>query len=321
MLSKIKLAQTPTPVDELPRLSSHLGGPQLVIKRDDLTGLAFGGNKVRKLEYLLADARDQNADIVLTTGAVQSNHCRQTAAAAAREGLDCTLVLAGEEPDSPSGNNFLDQLLGAQIVWTSPAERDRTLGREVEVLKNAGRNPYLIPYGGSNSMGAFAYAMAVEELMAQLHGQVPDWIVFPSSSGGTQAGLVAGARYFGLDTQILGVSVDEPAEALTARVAELANEAAQLLGGGFSFTPQDILVNDEYIGEGYGVMSDLERGAIRDFARWEGILLDPVYTGRAGGGMLDLVQRGFFTSQERVLFWHTGGTPGLFADTYQSDIL
>lgn len=321
MLPKIQLAHTPTPVDELPCLSSQTDGPRLLVKRDDLTGLAFGGNKVRKLEYLLADAEAQNAEILLTTGAAQSNHCRQTAASAARKGFECTLVLTGEEPDVYSANNFLDRLLGANIVWTDPAGRDETLRREVEVLENEGRNPYLIPYGGSNQIGAFAYAMAVEELMTQLQGDFPDWIVFASSSGGTQAGLAAGARYFGLGSKILGISVDEPASVLTSRIADLANEVAQILGGSFSFVSQDILVNDDYIGEGYGVMGALERNAIKDFARWEGILLDPVYTGRAGGGLLDLIQRGFFTSEETVLFWHTGGTPGLFADQYQSEIL
>lgn len=321
MLSKVQLAHLPTPIDDLPYLSSQMGGPRLWVKRDDLTGLAFGGNKVRKLEYLLAEAKAQGAEIILTTGAAQSNHCRQTAASAVRKGFECTLVLTGDEPDVYSGNNFLDRLLGANIIWVDPVERDEALRREVEVLENEGRNPYLIPYGGSNRMGAFSYAMAVEELMTQLQGDFPDWIVFASSSGGTQAGLVAGAQYYGLGSKILGISVDEPAPVLTARVADLANEVAGLLGRAFSFVPEDILVNDDYIGKGYGVMGDLERKAIKDFARWEGILLDPVYTGRAGGGLLDLIQKGFFTPEETVLFWHTGGTPGLFADAYQPDIL
>jgi D-cysteine desulfhydrase len=163
--------------------------------------------------------------------------------------------------------------------------------------------------------------MAVEELMTQLQGEFPDWIVFASSSGGTQAGLLAGALYYGVSSKILGISVDEPAPVLTARIVDLANEVVELLGKSFSFVPEDILVNDDYIGEGYGVMGDLERNAIKEFARREGILLDPVYTGRAGGGLLDLIQKGFFTPEESVLFWHTGGTPGLFADKYRADIL
>lgn len=321
MLERIQLAHTPTPIEELPHLSHKLGGPRLLIKRDDLTGLAFGGNKTRKLEYLLADAQSQNADILLTTGAAQSNHCRQTAAASARKGFDCTLVLTGEEPKEYSGNNYLDRLLGANIIWTEPAKRDITLSRQVDVLEREGRTPYLIPYGGSNVIGAFAYAMAVEELMEQLQGDYPDWIVFASSSGGTQAGLIAGTYHFGLDTKILGISVDEEAPVLSKRIAELASEIVPLLGSQATFSTSEVLVKDGYIGEGYGVMGSLEKSAISTFALEEGILLDPVYTGRAAGGMLDFIQEGFFNSESTVLFWHTGGTPGLFADRYLKGVL
>lgn len=321
MLDRIELAHTPTPIESLPALTRTFNGPQLLIKRDDQTGLAFGGNKTRKLETLLADAREKQADTLLTTGAAQSNHCRQTAAAAARLGFDCTLVLAGDEPDSLSGNNLLDELLGANIIWTTPSERDQVLHREMEVLEKEGRVPYLIPYGGSNALGALAYALAVEEMMKQCGEDLPDWIVFASSSGGTQAGLVAGAYHYGLQSQILGISVDEKEGVLTSRIADLASETTPLLGFEAAFSAGDIHVNDDYLGEGYGIMGPLEKNAIRTFAREEGILLDPVYTGRAAGGLLDLIQDGWFDADDRILFWHTGGTPGLFADQYSGDII
>jgi len=321
MLDRIKLAHTPTPIEPLTTLTKKLEGPRLLIKRDDQTGLAFGGNKTRKLETLLADARNQQADILLTTGAAQSNHCRQTAAAAARTGFDCTLVLAGEEPENLSANNLLDVLLGANIIWTTPDRRDDVLRREMEMLKNEGRTPYLIPYGGSNALGAFAYTFAVEELIQQCGQDLPDWIVFASSSGGTQAGLVAGAYHYGLESQILGISVDERQGVLTSRIADLASEISPLLGFDSSFSAGDIHVNDDYVGQGYGVMGSLEKKAIQTFAREEGILLDPVYTGRAAGGLLDLIRAGWFDADDSVLFWHTGGTPGLFAEQYRAEIL
>ncbi len=320
MLERIQLAHTPTPIDTLPTLTKKMNGPRLLVKRDDQTGLAFGGNKTRKLETLLAEARNQQADILLTTGAAQSNHCRQAAAAAARKGFDCTLVLVGDEPETLSGNNLLDELLGANIIWTTPAERDDVLRREMEVLEKEGRSPYLIPYGGSNAVGAYAYALAVEELMRQCGEDLPDWIVFASSSGGTQAGLVAGAYHYGLKSQILGISVDERERELTSRIADLASEITPLLGFEASFSVEDIHVNDDYVGGGYGVMGSLEKNAIHTFAREEGILLDPVYTGRAAGGLLDLIQAGRFGPDESVLFWHTGGTPGLFAERYSREV-
>jgi D-cysteine desulfhydrase family pyridoxal phosphate-dependent enzyme len=313
-VARLDIAHLPTPIEGLQRLSEHLGGPEIFIKRDDQTGLATGGNKTRKLEYLLAEARGEGADTLITTGAVQSNHCRQTAAAAARCGFDCILVLAGEKPEKTSGNLLLDHLFGAEIVWTRREERDETLQRVFSKAMQSGRQPYLVPYGGSNPTGASAYAFAMKELMEQ--GTAVDWIVFASSSGGTQAGMVVGARLFGFQGQVLGISVDEPAEILQARVAELSSGVADFMGERLIFTPQDIRVNADYLGGGYGVVSDSDRESIRLFARHEGILLDPVYTGRAAGGMIDLIRKGFFSLQDRVLFWHTGGLPALFAEKY-----
>lgn len=322
-LPRLPIAHLPTAIEHLPRLSEALGGPEIYVKRDDQTGLAFGGNKTRKLEFLLADAQQQGAQMVITAGAVQSNHCRQTAAGAARFGLDCILVLAGAPDEAPSGNLLLDRLLGAEVVFTSQEERERTLQATFDRAQAEGRRPYLIPYGGSNPIGAAAYVHAMSELVDQLcsgplAGLLPDWVVFPSSSGGTQAGLVLGARLFGFRGQVLGISVDEPAEVLQPRVARLATETAKLLGESLSFEPEDVQVNADYLGAGYGVMGDPEREAVRLFARAEGLLLDPVYTGRAAAGLIDLIRRGFFIRYQRVLFWHTGGTPALFAERYRN---
>lgn len=311
---RINIAHLPTPIESLPRLSAVLGGPLLITKRDDLTGLALGGNKTRKLEFLVAEAQAHGARTLITAGAAQSNHCRQTAAAAARFGFECILVLSGEQPSALSGNLLLDDWLGAQVVWTRRAERDRSLKDTFTTAWEAGKRPYLIPYGGSNPTGAAAYAFALKELLDQ--GLLPDWIVFASSSGGTQAGLAAGARLFGYQGKILGISIDEPAGELKERVAQLAAQTAELLGEKAAFSSEEILVNDSYLGGGYGVVGDPEREAIRLFARSEGLLLDPVYTGRAAAGLIDLIRHGFFTPSAKVLFWHTGGTPALFADQY-----
>jgi D-cysteine desulfhydrase family pyridoxal phosphate-dependent enzyme len=310
----IKLAQLPTPVETLARLSAELDGPNLLVKRDDLTGLAFGGNKTRKLEYLLAEAESHGAKTIITAGAVQSNHCRQTAAACARLNFDCILVLSGEKPPYATGNLMLDQLFNAQLVWTSLNERDQLLEQTFNHAWESGKRPYLIPYGGSNPTGASAYAFAMKELLDQNYH--PDWIVFASSSGGTQAGLVSGARLFGFNGKVLGISVDEPEVDLKSHVATLASATADALGERVNFLPQDILVSADYLGAGYGVMGSPEMDAIRLFARQEGLLLDPVYTGRAAAGMIDLIRKGYFKQEETVLFWHTGGTPALFSEKY-----
>jgi D-cysteine desulfhydrase family pyridoxal phosphate-dependent enzyme len=285
-----------------------------MVKRDDLTGLAFGGNKTRKLEYLLAEAQAHGAKSIITAGAVQSNHCRQTAAACARLNFDCVLVLSGEKPSNATGNLMLDQLFNAKLIWTSREERDRMLDQAFLKAWESGQRPYLIPYGGSNTTGATAYVFAMKELLDQ--GCQSDWILFASSSGGTQAGLVTGARLFGFKGKVLGISVDETEAELKASVASLASLTADTLGEKFNFLPQDILVTADYLGGGYGVMGVPEIEAIRLFARQEGLLLDPVYTGRAGAGMIDLIQKGFFKQDETILFWHTGGTPALFSEKY-----
>jgi D-cysteine desulfhydrase len=320
---RLRLAHLPTPIEELPRLSQRLGGPRLLIKRDDQTGLVTGGNKTRKLEFLVAAAQAAGAATLVTGGAVQSNHCRQTAAAAARAGLRCLLVLRGDSPqETPRGNLLLDLLVGAKVHFdTRPVAE--ALSAAVESLREAGQRPYLIPYGGSNATGAIGYVAAMEELAAQLREREErvDHVVFATSSGGTQAGLVVGARVTGFEGQVTGISVDEPAKLLRQRLAPLANDTAVHLGLKLAFTADDFAVNSDYTGGGYGVMGDLERNAIRTLAETEGMLLDPVYTGRAFGGLLDLIAQGAFGRDETVLFWHTGGIPALFASQYSQALI
>ena len=336
-LPRYPLAFLPTPLHPLPRLSASFhargaGGPvsnfQLWIKRDDQTGLAGGGNKTRKLELLLAEALDQGCDTLVTTGAVQSNHCRQTAAAAACAGLACHLVLGGQPPTHPNGNFLLDRLLGAELHWTTRENRLNRLQELVDELRAMGRRPYFITYGGSDPVGASGYALAMAELYDQasaLNLRL-DALVVASSSGGTQAGMIAGARALDWDVPILGISIDEPQAGLQAKVADLATRTATHLGRTDVFTPEEVRVDAGYLGGGYGVVGDLEREAIRLMAQAEGILLDPVYTGRAFGGMVDLLRSSPDTlaspdgaDPANILFWHTGGQPALFA--YAEDLI
>lgn len=314
MIPRVRFAYLPTPVEALPRLSAALDGPRLWIKRDDQTGLAFGGNKARKLEFLLAEAQANGAKTLVSVGAAQSNHCRQVAAMACRYGLDCILVLSGDANQQPSGNLLLDGLFGSEIVWTTRPEREATLQRVFNEAWDAGRRPYLIPLGGSTGVGSLGFEAAFHELLAQ--GVNPDWIVVASSSGGTQAGLALGARRAHWGGKVLGISIDEPEDELQRIVADIANQAASELGDPVRLNPSDIYVNADYLGAGYGILGAPEIEAIRLFAQSEGVLLDPVYTGRAAAGLIDLVRKGFFKKDETVLFWHTGGTPALFAEQY-----
>jgi len=318
-IPRYHFAHLPTPIEQLPRLTEYLNGPRILIKRDDQTGLAFGGNKTRKLEFLIAEAREQGAKTLITGGALQSNHCRQTAAAAARFGFDCILVLNGEMPKHPSANLLLDQLFGAQLVVIADRkDRDRVLQETYDQAIADGKVPYLVTYGGSSPTGVLGYAFAIKEFVEQ--NISADWIVFGTSSGGTHAGLVLGQRVFGYKGQILGISIDEPVEWLKTRVSALASDASNKLGEQIEFNPTDVWANADYCKAGYGVLTDAEREAVRLFAKYEGLLLDPVYTGRAAAGMIDLIRKGFFKKQETILFWHTGGTTALFAEKYANKI-
>ncbi len=319
-LPRVRLAFLPTPIEALPNLSRHLGGPDIFVKRDDQTGLATGGNKARKLEFLLAEALEMGADCVVTAGSTQSNHARQTAAAARKLGLEPHLVLygpGGGPPDRVDGNLLIGALLGAPTHWTEEHAPYTGTIKQVEAeLKAAGRRPYVVPYGGSNAAGLMGFVEAMREVAGQMAESGPfDVHVFATSSGGTQAGMILGAHLARLpdSARVLGISVDERAGTLGARVANLANDGARLLGLDWRVGDDAAEINDDYLGSGYAVIGELEREAIRLAARLEGLLIDPVYTGRAFGGMIDLIRRGELRRGERVLFWHTGGTAALFA--------
>jgi len=311
---RVPIAFLPTPLVEMRRLTEELGGPRIFVKRDDQTGLATGGNKARKLEFLIAEALGEGADTVLTTGAAQSNHARQTAAAGAMYGLRSVLVLRGSRPDHWNGNLLLDDLLGARVHWAGAKPLQETMTEVAMEEKAAGRRPYLIPLGGSNRVGALGYVAAMEELMDQIEELEldVDAIVFATSSGGTQAGMMVGAKALGFRGQLVGISVDKTEKGLKTILAELVPQTAEYLGLGLSFDEADLVVYDDYVGEGYGVLGDPEREAIRLLAKVEGLLLDPVYTGRAMAGLLDLISKGVLGPEQTIIFWHTGGTSALF---------
>ena len=315
---KTSLGFFPTPLVELPRLSKALGGPKIFMKRDDQTGLALGGNKTRKLEYLLGDALSQGCDSVITAGASQSNHCRQTAAAAAKLGLECHLVLGGAEPDRPSGNLLLDKMFGCRIHWAGEHRKGEDIQAIYNQLRVSGMKPYLIPYGGSNELGALAFVEASRELAGQSTDLLFTHVVFASSSGGTQAGLMLGKKMLGKAYQVVGINIEKDATGqlpLGQHILALANRTAHQVGFDHEFSEAELCLNSNYVGEGYGVAGDLENEAIAITARTEGILLDPVYTGRAMGGLIRMIRSAEIGKNDRILFWHTGGIPALFADS------
>ena len=311
----------PTPLEPLVHLSAHLGGPTLYVKRDDLLGLAGGGNKTRKLEFLVADALAQGADTLITTGAVQSNHARLTLAAAAHEGLACRLVLEERVPDSydenASGNNFLFRLLGAEAVTVVPAGTDLMAAMQdvAAELDAAGRKGYVIPGGGSNTLGALGYVACAEEILAQTFdlGLRIDELVTASGSGGTHAGLVAGFHGCSAGIPITGVSVRAAKNAQEEKILDLARRTAELAGARGTVEAGAVEVLDGYVGPGYSLPTAAMVEAVQLFARLDGILLDPVYTGKAAAGLIDMVRTGRFTRDQHVLFVHTGGAPALYA--------
>ncbi len=319
-LPRVSLGFLPTPIHELPRLTRTLGGPRLFIKRDDQTGLATGGNKTRKLEFSAGEALRRGCDTLVTVGAVQSNHCRQTAAAAARLGLGCHLVLRGDPPARRAGNLLLDGLLGATVQFAGERTREEVAAQVVEQLRAAGRKPFFIPVGASDEIGAAGFAAAAEELDGQMRrdGLRFDRIVFATSSGGTQAGLAVGAKALGLPAQVTGIAIDSKLSELRAEVTPIAQRLIQRLGLALAFGPEDVLAYDGYLGAGYAVMGEPEKEAVLLAARCEGILLDPVYTGRAMAGLVDLIRRGEFGRSETILFWHTGGAAAL--DAYAEEL-
>jgi D-cysteine desulfhydrase family pyridoxal phosphate-dependent enzyme len=317
-LPRVPLAVLPTPLQRAERLEAALGpgSPRIYVKRDDLTGLAFGGNKARKLEYLVADALAQGATTLISEGAAQSNHARMTAAAAAMTGLRCELVLDARHGAEVAGNLLLDHLLGASVhVVPDKAARTARMAELSEELRERGERPYLIPTGGSVPLGAAAYAATVLELMGQLReiGESPRRVYFATGSLGTQAGLVVGARAFSAPFAVYGVAVEHPREVLVAKGVALANDTAELLGLDEEFGNDDIVVDDGFVGEAYGVPTAAGLEAIRLLARTEAILLDPVYSGKAMSALLAHVRAGEFGPDDAVVFLHTGGGPSLFA--------
>lgn len=314
------LAHLPTPLEPLPRLSRHLGGPNLWIKRDDCTGLSSGGNKTRKLEFLIADAEANGADTVITQGATQSNHARQTAAAACKVGMDCHILLEDRTgSDDPaynySGNVFLDQLHGATVEKRAGGSNmNAEMEAVAERLRSEGRIPYIIPGGGSNAIGALGYVNAGLELVTQANemGLRIDHLVHATGSAGTQAGLVAGLVGARTGIPVYGVSVRAPQEAQENNVFALAEQVADTLGIAGAVSRADVVANGDYVGGGYGVPTDGMVEALELLARLEGILLDPVYSGKGMAGLIDLIRKQRFDSNENVVFLHTGGSVALF---------
>jgi len=317
-LPRFNLAEFPTPVQYLDRLTKKYDGPGIYIKRDDVTSLGMGGNKTRKLEFLIGEALTLGKDTLVTAGGIQSNHCRLTAAAARKAGLECHLILNGTSPEIAKGNLLLDKIFGARVHYCERKDRDKKLFQVAEELEIAGNKPYVIPVGGSNSIGAVGYVNAMQELARQLVELdiTPDAIVFATSSGGTQAGLTLGAKINGFKGDILGISIDQTktgTDPFLPVLVQITNATAQRIGSDIRMAESDFSINCDFLGAGYAMPGELEFNAIRDLALLEGILLGPVYTARAMGGLLDLIQKGYFTKDQTVLFWHTGGTPELFA--------
>jgi len=316
----VPLCHQPTPLEFMPRMSESLGGPRLWIKRDDCTGLATGGNKTRKLEFLIADAIEKGADVVVTQGAVQSNHVRQTAAAACKYGLDCHALLERRVPDraddyETTGNVLFDHMFGTSLEFR-PAGLDMNAEAMAvtEKLAAAGRKPYFIPGGGSNEIGALGYVSCAFELLDQIKANNLDvgWIVLATGSAGTHAGMLAGLHAAGSTIPVMGISVRQPEDKQIAAVHKLAVLTAAEL----TDTPlgvEKVIVDDGYVGAGYGQPTQGTLDAINLIARCEGLLFDPVYSGKGLAGMIGLAGQNFFESEKDVIFLHTGGAAALFA--------
>ncbi len=317
---RVSLAHLPTPLEHLPRLSKHLGGPEIYVKRDDCTGLGTGGNKTRKLEFLMADAQAHDATAIVTQGAVQSNHARQTAAAACKLGMKCELVFekrVGDAPESyrKSGNVLLDRIFGAGI---REVEKGSDMNAAMEVvadeLRAKGEKPYIIPGGGSNPIGALGYVDCALEMLAQANraGIPLDHVVHATGSAGTQAGLVVGLNAMHSNIPLLGIGVNAPKEIQEDKVWKLALETEEFIGAPGVVQRKDIVANCDYVGPGYGIPTDAMNAAVLLLARLEGLLFDPVYSGKGLAGLIDQVQNGVLRKAKHVVFVHTGGQAGLF---------
>ncbi len=325
------LISRPTAFASLPHLSERMGGPELFIKRDDLTGLAFGGNKSRKLEYIIPDMLAKKTNTVVTWASVQSNWCLQVAAAARKFGIKPVLLLfkTHELPEEPDGNLLLDHILGAEVRMLNAEpgkiiqeeEIREIMGQLVEEIMEWGFQPYVVPIGGSSPgwsmekpLGSLAYVDAFLELSEQMkdHSLVPDYIVHAAGSGGTQAGITLAAKILYPEAEVIGMSVSEKPEGYEDEIWRIIQATLEALELEIDISPEDVHINDDYIGEGYGILNQPVTDAIRITAESEGIFLDPAYTGKAMAGLLDLAKKDYFKDGEKVIFWHTGGTPALF---------
>ncbi|HKZ95173.1 MAG TPA: D-cysteine desulfhydrase family protein [Candidatus Bathyarchaeia archaeon] len=316
---RVRLVHLPTPLERMPRLTASLNGPQLWIKREDCTGLAFGGNKERKAEFALGDALSKKADVVITTGPTQSNHARATAAAASKLGVKAILVITGEEPGSYDGNLLLNRLLGAEIrlLGGKPSKSDRARFMEeiAADLRKMGHIPYVIPAGASYPPGAAAYVNAMLELLRQArdYGFKIDNIVHAAGSGGTQAGLVLADKALGSEVAILGICAEPGIKnKLIEETVGIAVKTASLLDLKTNVMSDDVVLNEDYVGEACEKPTSEALRAIKLVAQTEGILLDPIYTGRAMAGLINLIKQGHYKRDDNVVFLHTGGTPALF---------
>lgn len=317
---RLHFAHLATPLEPMHQLTKLLDGPNLWIKRDDCTGLAGGGNKTRKLEFLMADALEQGADTIITQGATQSNHARQTVAIATKLGMECHILLEDRTGSADvdynyNGNVMLDQLFGG-ILRKYPGGTDMNAAMEelASELKAAGKKPYIVPGGGSNEIGALGYVNCALELLGQANdtGLRIDHVVHATGSAGTQAGLVTGLSGSNSGIPVLGIGVRVPREQQEANVFRLAERTAEKLGISGVVKREDVVANCDYVGEGYGIPAPSTLEAIELFARHEGILLDPVYSGKGGAGLIDLIRKGHFKKGENVVFLHTGGAQALF---------
>jgi L-cysteate sulfo-lyase len=318
---RANLAHLPTPLELLPRLSEHLAGPDIYVKRDDCTGLATGGNKTRKLEFSMGEALAQGADTIITVGAIQSNHVRQTAAAACKLGLACEVMLehrlqTPSDTYTNSGNVFLDRIFGANLrEYPGGTDFDAAMLEVAEEVRAKGGKPYYVPGGASNSVGALGYVECGIELLWQSKEQNLqfDHVVTATGSAGTHAGLAVGLRGSGSDLPILGFGVNAPQDVQEERVFKLAVETAELVSAPGCVVRDDIVADCNYIGPGYGEPTESMNEAILMLARYEGLLFDPVYSGKALAGMIDYIREGRFTEAQKIVFLHTGGSAGLFA--------
>ena len=325
---RVELAHLPTPLEPMPRLSEHLGGPRLWVKRDDCTGLALGGNKTRKLEFSMAEALAQGADTVITVGAVQSNHVRQTAAAACKLGFRCEVLLEHRVTDpsdayANSGNILLDRIFGANLrEYPGGTDFDAAMAEVAAEIEASGGKPYLIPGGASNRVGALGYVNCALELLEQAdqQGIVVDHLVTATGSAGTQAGLIVGLKAARPDVPLLGIGVNVPKEVQEDRVYNLACETADYIGKPGIVAREDVVANCDYVGAGYGIPTAGMNEAVLLLARLEGLLFDPVYSGKALAGMIDLVRKGEFARGENIVFLHTGGAAALFAYADQLEV-